>query len=322
MHGFLNLDKPKGISSAEAVRRVKEIVGPYKVGHGGTLDPSATGILPIVIGSATRFSDEFLRMRKVYLATATLGVSTDSYDSEGDITFRAKPDQIRKIDESLVSEGLDRLIMSQRIESVDIGESEISIMQKPPIFSALKREGMAAYKLARKNKDIDLDPRRVVIYRWKTSDVKRENDGLFQVQIEIECGRGFYVRSLVHDLGEFLGCGAHLSDLRRTQVGDFAINEAVDFDEVRHYAEENLLKKLILPIDKILESWPAAILDNWEARDLGYGLPVILSPYRRYLSTGFDADLLRAYGPSGELVAILERDSGVGLWKSYKYLGL
>jgi len=322
MHGFLNLDKPKGISSAEAVRRVKEIVGPYKVGHGGTLDPSATGILPIVIGSATRFSDEFLRMRKVYLATATLGVSTDSYDSEGDITFRAKPDQIRKIDESLVSEGLDQLIMSQRIESVDIGESEISIMQKPPIFSALKREGMAAYKLARKNKDIDLDPRRVVIYRWKTSDVKRENDGLFQVQIEIECGRGFYVRSLVHDLGEFLGCGAHLSDLRRTQVGDFAINEAVDFDEVRHYAEENLLKKLILPIDKILESWPAAILDNWEARDLGYGLPVILSPYRRYLSTGFDADLLRAYGPSGELVAILERDSGVGLWKSYKYLGL
>ncbi len=322
MHGFLNLDKPKGISSAEAVRRVKKIVGPYKVGHGGTLDPSATGILPIVIGSATRFSDEFLRMRKVYLATVTFGLSTDSYDSEGNITFRAEPDQINEVDEPLVSEGLDRLIMSQRIESVDIGESETPIMQKPPIFSALKREGIAAYKLARKNKNIDFDPRRVLIYRWKTSDVKRKNSELPQVQIEIECGRGFYVRSLVHDLGEFLGCGAHLADLRRTQVGDFVINEAVKLDEVSLYGEENSLKKLILPIDKILESWPAAILRNSETRDLGYGQPIILSPYRRYLSTDFDADLIRAYGPSGELVAILERDLGVGLWKSYKYLGL
>ena len=144
---------------------------------------------------------------------------------------------------------------------------------------------------------------------------------VLSASIEIECGRGFYVRSLVHDLGEFLGCGAHLADLRRTQVGDFVINEAVGLDEVSLYAEENSLKKLILPIDKILESWPAAILGNSETRDLGYGQPIILSPYRRYLSTSFDADLLRAYGPNGELVAILERDSGVGLWKSNKYLG-
>ena len=320
MHGFLNLDKPKGISSAEAVRRVKKIVGPHKVGHGGTLDPGATGILPIVIGSATRFSEEFLRMRKVYVATATLGISTDSYDAEGSITFRAERNEISKIDGSLVSEGLDRLIMSQRIKSVDLGKSETSIMQRPPIFSALKKGGVAAHKLARQNKPIDLDPRRVSIYRWKTGDVKRASGELPQVEIEIECGRGFYVRSLVHDLGEFLGCGAHLADLRRTRVGNFVINEAIELEEVSLFGGENLVKKLILPIDTILESWPAVILRSWEIRDLGFGQSIILSPHRRHVSTGFDADFLRAYGPDGELVAVLERDSGVGLWKSYKYL--
>jgi len=321
MHGFLNLDKAKGISSAEAVRRVKKVIGPHKVGHGGTLDPIATGILPIVIGNATRFSEEFLKMRKVYLATVTLGMSTDSYDSEGASTFRAEANQVSRINESLVSEALDQLIMSQRIESFDIDKSETQIIQKPPIFSALKKNGIAAHKLARKNKPIDLDPRRVVIYSWKTGEVTRMIDGLRQVVIEIECGRGFYVRSLVHDLGEFLGSGAYLTDLRRTKVGDFVINESVDLEEFSLYGSESSVEKLILPIDKILESWPAVILRDSDVRTLGYGQSIILSPYRRYVSTFFDADLLRAYSPTGKLVAILERDFGVGLWKSYKYLG-
>jgi len=317
----LNLDKAKGISSAEAVRRVKKVIGPHKVGHGGTLDPIATGILPIVIGNATRFSEEFLKMRKVYLATVTLGMSTDSYDSEGTSTFRAEANQVSRINESLVSEALDQLIMSQRIESFDLDKSETQIMQKPPIFSALKKNGIAAHKLARKNKPINLDPRRVVIYSWKTGEVTRMIDGLRQVVIEIECGRGFYVRSLVHDLGEFLGSGAYLTDLRRTKVGDFVINESVDLEEFSLYGSESSVEKLILPIDKILESWPAVILRDSDVRTLGYGQSIILSPYRRYVSTFFDADLLRAYSPTGKLVAILERDFGVGLWKSYKYLG-
>ena len=321
MHGFLNLDKAKGISSAEAVRRVKKVIGPHKVGHGGTLDPIATGILPIVIGNATRFSEEFLKMRKVYLATVTLGMSTDSYDSEGASTFRAEANQVSRINESLVSEALDQLIMSQRIESFDIDKSETQIIQKPPIFSALKKNGIAAHKLARKNKPIDLDPRRVVIYSWKTGEVTRMIDGLRQVVIEIECGRGFYVRSLVHDLGEFLGCGAHLTDLRRTKVGDFVINESVDLEKFSLYGSESSVEKLILPIDRILESWPAVILGDSDVRALGYGQSIILSPYRRYVSTFFDADLLRAYSRGGKLIAILERDFGVGLWKSYKYLG-
>ena len=321
MHGFLNLDKTKGISSAEAVRRIKKVIGPHKVGHGGTLDPIATGILPIVIGNATRFSEEFLKMRKVYLATVTLGMSTDSYDSEGTSTFQAEANQVSRINESLVSEALDQLIMSQRIESFDIDKPETQIMQKPPIFSALKKNGIAAHKLARKNKPINLDPRRVVIYSWKTGEVTRMIDGLRQVVIEIECGRGFYVRSLVHDLGEFLGSGAYLTDLRRTKVGDFVINESVDLEKFSLYGSESSVEKLILPIDKILESWPAVILGDSDVRALGYGQSIILSPYRRYVSTFFDADLLRAYSPAGKLIAILERDFGVGLWKSYKYLG-
>jgi len=318
MHGFLNLDKPKGISSAEAVRRVKKVIGPHKVGHGGTLDPIATGILPIVIGKATRFSEEFLGMRKVYLASVILGMSTDSYDSEGTSTFWADTHQINKISERLVSETLDRLVISQRIESSD---TETQIMQKPPIFSALKKGGIAAHKLARKNTPIDLDPRRVSIYSWKAGGLTTTIDGLRQVIIEIECGRGFYVRSLVHDLGELLGCGAYLTDLRRMKVGDFVINESVDLEEFTLYGSNNSVEKLILPIDKILESWPAVILRDSDVRALGYGQSIILSPYRRYVSTFFDADLLRAYDPTGKLVAILERDFGVGLWKSFKYLG-
>ena len=290
MHGFLNLDKPKGISSAEAVRRVKKVIGPHKVGHGGTLDPIATGILPIVIGKATRFSEEFLGMRKLYLASVILGMSTDSYDSEGTSTFRAGTDQINKISERLVSETLDRLVISQRIESSD---TETQIMQKPPIFSALKKDGIAAHKLARKNMPIDLDPRRVSIYSWKAGGLTTTIDGLRQVIIEIECGRGFYVRSLVHDLGELLGCGAYLTDLRRMKVGDFVINESVDLEEFTLYGSNNSVEKLILPIDKILESWPAVILRDSDVRALGYGQSIILSPYRRYVSTFFDADLSR-----------------------------
>jgi tRNA U55 pseudouridine synthase TruB len=103
-------------------------------------------------------------------------------------------------------------------------------------------------------------------------------------------------------------------------VGNFVINEAIELEEVSLFGGENLVKKLILPIDTILESWPAVILRSWEIRDLGFGQSIILSPHRRHVSTGFDADFLRAYGPDGELVAVLERDSGVGLWKSYKYL--
>ena len=213
---------------------------------------------------------------------------------------------------------MDQLVISQRIES---SETEIQIMQMPPIFSALKKGGIAAHKLARKNAPIDLDPRRVSLYSWKAGGLTTTIDGLRQVIMEIECGRGFYVRSLVHDLGELLGCGAYLTDLRRMKVGDFVINESVDLEEFILYGSNNSVEKLILPIDKILESWPAVILCDSDVRALGYGQSIILSPYRRYVSTFFDADLLRAYDPAGKLVAILERDFGVGLWKSFKYLG-
>jgi len=318
MNGFFNLDKPVGISSAEAVRRIKKELGKVKVGHAGTLDPSASGVLPILVGKATRLSDEFLGYQKKYLAQVTFGVITDSYDAEGNVLQKTPVGDLPELSQGEIAGSLRSLIESQTISASPTAQPGTIISQTPPPYSAIKTNGVRAYKLARENKSVDLSPRPVTIYDWNISEVSEGFDEYPEYDLEVECGRGFYIRSLAHDLGQHVGIGAHLSALRRTMVGNFAITDAVSLDDLIARIRSGLIDEVLLRIDRVFEDLPAAILTSEQVRDIGYGNSVILCPTRAYAKRNVSTKSLRGYGPNGELVALMERDLGLGSWRSIK----
>jgi tRNA pseudouridine55 synthase len=190
-----------------------------KVGHGGTLDPMATGLLLLLLGKCTKQSDAIMAGQKTYEGTVTLGVSTDSQDAEGEVT------ETRPLPDNLNRHGLEQAILAF------LGEIE----QIPPMVSALKRNGVPLYKLAREGKTLQRDPRPVTIHAYDITDVR-----LPEVDIRITCSKGTYVRTLAHDLGEALGCGGHLSALRRTASGNFRVEEALSLDTLREWDLEEL----------------------------------------------------------------------------------
>ena len=318
MNGFFNLDKPADISSAEAVRRIKRELGKVKVGHGDTLDPSATGVLPILVGKATRLSDEFLTYQKKYLAKVTFGVTTDSYDGEGKVLRKSPIDDLPKLSKDELAESLRSLLESQKIPPLSNDQSGTIISQVPPPYSAIKTKGVRAYKLARQDKSVDLPPRPVTIYKWNISEPSEVLSEYPEYDIEVECGRGFYIRSLAHDLGEYMGVGGHLSKLRRTMVGNFRITEAITLEDLIARLRSGFIDEVLLQIDKVFEDRPAAILTREQVMDIRHGNSVILCPTRAYSKRNMFTKSLRGYGPSGELIALLERDSGLGSWRSVK----
>ena len=197
--GILLLDKPQGITSNEALQQVKRAYGAAKAGHTGSLDPLATGMLPICLGEATKFSQYMLDADKVYITTAKLGVRTDTGDAEGEVVSE-RPVAVGQAD------------IEQALEQFR-GE----ITQLPSMFSAIKVDGQPLYKLAREGKEVDRPSREVSIYRLELLDVRGD-----EVDLEVHCSKGTYIRTLVEDLGEVLGCGAHVTMLRRLSVAGFA----------------------------------------------------------------------------------------------------
>jgi tRNA pseudouridine55 synthase len=210
MDGILNVDKPAGITSMDAVTRVKQALGVRKAGHAGTLDPDATGVLLVCLGKATKLFDELQRHDKEYRGTITLGVETDTYDAAGRVLARQPvPDLGRAALES----ALDRFR----------GE----IRQVPPMYSALKRGGRPLYERARAGETVELEPRTVTVrelelLEWAPPDL----------HVRVVCTRGTYVRSIAHDLGEVLGCGGHLKTLRRTRSGPHRDTDALPLAEL------------------------------------------------------------------------------------------
>ena len=201
----LPVDKPGGLSSFGVIRRLRPLLGTRKIGHAGTLDPMATGLLVCLVGrEATRLQDRFMGLPKIYTGTIRLGISTDSYDAEGEVT--AERDASGVTDEQL---GAAR----ERF----LGD----ITQRPPMHSAVKVGGERLYKKARRGEEIERAARPVTIYRFDLTE--RRGDA---VDFVVECSKGTYVRSLAHDLGEALGVGAHLAALRRTAIGPFTVEEA------------------------------------------------------------------------------------------------
>ena len=197
--GVLVIDKPAGITSHDVVARVRKILHQRQVGHFGTLDPFATGVLPVSVGKATRFAQFYLKSRKAYEGTIHFGFSTDTYDATGEATSEA----VAAAPEASVLEDYFRQFTGR-------------LLQMPPPYSAKRVGGVRAYELARQHKPVNLTPVEVEIYALELLSLQGE-----QVRFAVECSGGTYVRSLAHDLGQKLGCGAHLAGLRRTAVAEF-----------------------------------------------------------------------------------------------------
>jgi len=205
MDGLVIIDKPKGLTSHDVVQRVKRIFSAKKAGHTGTLDPIATGVLPVCLNKATKLSNQFMAGDKEYEVEILLGTSTDTFDTEGEIV------ETNEVDESLLK-NLDNII----------DEFRGDILQKPPYFSAVKHKGKPLYRWAREGKFIDLPPRQVTVKAFDIIDVK---DG--KIYARIRCSKGTYIRSICHDLGQKLGIGACMSGLRRTETGGFRIDKSI-----------------------------------------------------------------------------------------------
>jgi len=278
--GVLVIDKPGGqdslVTSHNVVQQVRRIAGMRKVGHAGTLDPLASGVLVLCLGRATRLVEYLVGRSKLYQATIRLGQSTDTYDAQGEITAE-RPCHVTPAE---LEEALEHFR----------GE----IRQEPPMYSAIKRQGQPLYKLARQGIEVDRPLRKVTIFRLELDAVN-----LPFIDITVRCSSGTYVRSLAHDLGERLGCGGHITMLRRTAVGHLGLAEAVPLAEL---TAENLLENL-LPLQTAVQHLPALQLVFAEADRLRLGQPIDRRP-------GDPASPLVSAGVNGQFAGILRFKAG------------
>ncbi len=278
MHGLLVIDKAAGLSSHGVVSRLRRLLGVRRVGHTGTLDPMATGVLPVAVGEGTRVIPFLREETKVYRATIQFGAATDTQDAEGTIVFRGSLDGI---DLPGVEDAIARLT----------GELD----QLPPMYSAIKQNGVPLYKLARKGEEVERKRRRIVVQRWEIEQF--DGDSLTCV---IHCSRGTYIRTLAHDLGELLGCGAHLTALRRLQSGPFTIAEAVTLEQL----EERLAHATPFPwlsLTTALSDRPRLELSDEDLRRLLDGIPPASAAVRGVLPAAGE-EVALVYG--GTLVAL------------------
>jgi tRNA pseudouridine55 synthase len=249
--GFVAFDKPKGPTSHAIIQDLKKRFRLPKIGHAGTLDPMATGLLLLCIGEATKFSRFLLEADKAYVAELVLGESTDTYDADGHITEKKS---IKGITNHSVEKALSNL--------------RGAILQKPPMFSAKKIQGMRLYKLARQGKEIEREELPVKIYKNKL--LKFEG---YRIFLEIECSKGTYIRSIAHDLGVSLGCGAHLAGLRRTKVGKFSERDMVTARDLSH---SDSWDSFLSPIGSALSQLPSLGLKADDCWKLLNGQQVVL----------------------------------------------
>jgi tRNA pseudouridine55 synthase len=289
--GILNLDKPARKTSFDVVAAVRKLSGVKKVGHGGTLDPDATGVLLICLGQATRLVEYLIDTKKSYRAEIELGIATDTYDATGSITRRGDPSglTIEKIEEAAAS-----------FKGV--------IEQIPPMYSAVKHQGIPLYKYARAGVELQRTARNVEFYRIEVL-------GWHQpvVTLEVECGKGAYIRSLAQDLGEILRCGAHLKNLIRLSSGPFNIGNSVTISQVENAFDEGRWEDVVYPIDMAVNHLPCVSVDRQREEEILNGRAVILE--QDEVRPG---ELLRAYSLDGRLIAIMRYDDEQCCWRPKK----
>jgi tRNA pseudouridine55 synthase len=280
MDGIVVLDKPRGISSHDAVQKVRRLLGTKRVGHLGTLDPIGTGVLPLVVGQATRLSQFFLRHERAYDALIRFGFATDSYDADGDP----------------ITETREAAFNEEQVEAA-LASFRGPLLQTPPPVSAKKIGGVPAYKLARRNKPVRLEPVAVEVYELKLLAVEGD-----RARVSVRCSAGTYVRSLAHELGEALGAGAHVAELRRTAMGEFTLEMARTLEELEELRAADRLGEALIPPDRELPDLHAARVDEMTATQIAHGRDFRISAF----GSGKGAQRVKAIDPTGRLVAIGE----------------
>ncbi|HKQ30349.1 MAG TPA: tRNA pseudouridine(55) synthase TruB [Burkholderiales bacterium] len=258
VHGVLLLDKPAGLTSNDALQKTKRLLNACKAGHTGSLDPIATGLLPLCFGAATRLSQFLLDADKRYWTVFRLGVNTTTFDSEGEAT-RTRPVSctLREVETALAS-------------------FTGALRQLPPMYSAIKIGGQPLYKLARAGQEVEREPREVHVYSLRL--IELEGDRL---TLDIHCSKGTYIRALAEDIGEVLGCGAHVIELRRTGVGGLSVDQAVTVGSLEALAEPAERARNLLPLDAMLSGYPDVHLTALAAHYLRQGQPVSLQHGRQ-----------------------------------------
>ena len=246
------MDKPAGISSNDVVQQAKRLFGAQKVGHTGSLDPLATGVLPLCFGEATKFSQYLLDADKKYWAQVRLGITTETADADGEVIAQADTSGIT---ESQVTAALETFV----------GEIE----QIPSMYSALKHQGQPLYKLARQGIEVERAPRRISIYSAELLQFSEAS-----IELRVHCSKGTYIRSLAEDLGAALGCGGHVSALRRLAAGPYKEGQATTLDELREVGDLREMDALLLPVSSAVSSWPAVRLHEDTAHYVRQGQPV------------------------------------------------
>jgi tRNA pseudouridine55 synthase len=278
LDGLIAVNKPSGWTSHDVVNKMRGIAGTRRVGHLGTLDPLATGVLPIMIGQTTRLARFWGDAEKAYEATVRFGFATSTYDRDGDrMSPAAEP--------YLTEDRIDACLAPMRGE----------IDQTPPPFSAKKTAGVAAYKLARKNLPVNLTPCRIFIYELTLKGIDGDRAHIF-----MRCSAGGYVRSIAHELGLALGCGAHVDQLVRTASGPFHLRQAFTLEQLQYFKDEGRLEVALLRPAELLPHFPPVYLDELTVRQIRQGRDFSVSPFRVNQGTEY----VKAIGPDGDLVAI------------------
>ena len=287
--GLLNLNKPSGITSHDVVNIVRRGSGERRVGHAGTLDPLASGVLLLALGKATRLLEYLTASTKRYRATIKLGTTTDTYDVEGRVL------QQRPLPDGLTLDDVREIL--QR-------DFSGTIQQMPPIYSALKVDGKPAYQRARAGEQVTLQARPVTLYSVEVVSAEWP-----YLTLDVHCGPGTYIRSLAHDLGQTLGCGATLSALTRLASGDFHIDAALSTDALQTAFDDGSWRQHLLPADLALDGTPQVHLDEDGFKRLRNGMT---------LPAENVSGLARAYAPDGRFVAVLVGDPQRNHWQPKK----
>ena len=279
--GVLNIDKPLGITSHDVVGRVRRLLGTRRVGHAGTLDPAASGVLLVCVGPATRLAEFLVSTSKTYEGCVRLGVTTDSYDADGEVVTESptepfEPDAIHAA----------------------LGRFTGDIEQVPPVFSAIKKDGVAAHRRARRGETVEMKPRPVRIDAIECLQYEHPD-----LRIRVSCQAGTYIRSLAHDVGQVLGCGAHLAALARTESGRWLVQDACTLNDIAKAVDENRRDKVLHPIEAAVAHLPSTRLETPQIECLIHGQPIELA--------GVDpCEHLCGLDSAGRLVAILRPGRG------------
>ena len=287
--GLFNVDKPAGMTSHDVVGALRRASGERRIGHAGTLDPMATGVLLICMGQATRLVEYLMAGRKAYAADIRLGIVTDTDDADGEVVARG--------DATGVSlDSIERALPALRG----------AIAQVPPMYSAIKRGGVALHKLARQGIELEREARTVTIYALDVVSWQPPT-----LSVTVVCSKGTYVRALARDLGQALGCGAHLARLVRTASGPFTLEGAVPLAELVASLQDGSWARHLIPMDAALARYPGCVVDAEAAQRIRQGQQVALPDEPA-------AELLKAYAPDGALLAVLSYDERTGDWQPNK----